>query len=173
MGHTVKMHHNDDNHGTRNTWRPTHQAKKSMLAVDGMPAVWDEGVVMTCPSCGCAFGVGMDSDGSTPRIKDGVTVDVVKCMNPLGCAWVSDGPVTFDKHQDAEGRERYNKMTATYEDEVHQARIRTIHEKVANDLRNEADARALEQVNAFIGNSKGPDAAKKLNDFLKNGGKLK
>lgn len=172
MGHIVKLHHDDDNHGTRNTWRPCHQTRTALLAADGHPAAWDEGVVMTCPSCGCAFGVGMDSDGSTPRIKDGTTVDVVKCMNPAGCAWVSDGPVTFEKHQEAEGRERYARRVARHEDEVHEARVRTMHEKVTNDLIAEANAKALDQVKKFMGASRGPDAAAKLNQFLKSGGRL-
>ena len=172
MSTKILKHHSEELDGTRGAWRPTHQAKKGLVGPDGHPLAWDEGVVMTCPSCGCQFGVGMDSNGSTPRIVDGVTVDVVKCMNPLGCSWVSDGPVEFDKHQEAEGREAYAKKLAQYDDEIAETRVRTMREIIADNHRREADERALAEVKAAIGDGKGPDAAIKLNQFLKNGGKL-
>src|SRR5574342_410419 len=105
-----KKHHLEHLDDTRGAWRPSLIA--SVHGADGHPVAWKEIVVVSCPNCGCQFGVGGDNNG--PQIKaDGTTDEPVTCYH---CKW-SDH-MTFEKHQESAGREHFAKLKAEAEQSV-------------------------------------------------------
>lgn len=169
MGAKILKHHDDILDGTKGKYRITLQARKSSFLSDGHAADHDEGVVVTCPSCGCQFGVGFDADG--PKIVDGKTDRPVKCMNPMPgrCSW-SDY-MEFDLHTSAEVRGEVNKRKADAQAEISDARIRTVHEKIKAQMEAEVHDRAMEAAKKIIVDGD-PEQHKKLTEFLKSAKKI-
>jgi len=115
-----KKHHAEHLDGTRGAWRPTLIA--SMIGADGHPIAWKEIVVVSCHNCGLQYGVGGDDGG--PQIKPDGTTDIpVICHN---CK--TEDHMTFEKHQESEGREHYAKLKEAAQTEADDARHRHIQE---------------------------------------------
>lgn len=176
MGTQIKMHHVDELDKTRGAWRPCLTA--GFVAIDGMPASWRRSVVMTCPRCGGHFGVGADPAGPKIDPVTGTTDDVVRCMIPVGeenkpCAWISEGPVTFDHFADAEGSDRFGKAEEKAKVENAAGRLASVRKRIQAQLEAELNEKALAEARKIIGNGDAPDAPEKLAAFLKSGGAIK
>ncbi len=58
--------------GSRGKWRPTLKHKST--DADGDPTTWEDRAVVSCPECGCQFGVTVGADGkSVGPVKCGYT----------------------------------------------------------------------------------------------------
>ena len=168
MGVKILKHHEEQLDATRGAYRVTLQAKKSSFGPDDHPQSWDVGVIVSCPSCGCQFGVGFDANG--PKIGlDGKTDRVVKCMNPKGCAW-SD-VMEFDLFDDAATKAEVGKRKADAAAEIADTRIRVLKEHHRRQLELELDERALAEAKKIVPDGD-PDAARKFADFMKAAKKL-
>ena len=155
-----KKHHLEHLDDTRGAWRPSLIA--SMWGPDGQPVAWKEMVVVSCPNCGCQFGVGGDNNG--PQIKqDGTTDQPVVCHH---CKW-SDH-MTFDSHTEPQGREHFAKLKDQAVKEVREGRVRhlkkALHQQMMENMEQITHEEAMKQL------SEDPDHAQA---FLKAMDKLK
>lgn len=154
---TFKKHHTEHLDGTRGSWRPALVA--SLFGIDGHPVAWKEIVVVSChgEKCGLQYGVGGDDDG--PQIQaDGTTDRPVTCHH---CQ--SSDHMTFEKHAAAEGRGHFNKLKAQAQQDVKDARIRLLKEKIRADILKTIDDEALDMANKIL-----PDNAQNVQELFKN-----
>lgn len=138
---SIKKHHSEHLDGTRGAWRPS-VVGSSILGPDGHPASFGEVVVFSCPGCGAQQGVGTEAVKIQP---DGTTDGPVKCYH---CPW-SD-VLQFEKHAEAEGREHFNRMIAQAHQDVSDARIRKLHEKIKTDMQQELAEKAMAEVRKIL-----------------------
>jgi hypothetical protein len=153
---TFKKHHNEDLDGTKGAWRPSLVV--GMTGADGHPVSWNEIAVVSCPSCGAPQGVG--ADGVTIR-PDGTTDGPVKCYN---CPW-QDG-MTFEKHQEPEGREHFARLKEEAANGVKEARVRVMQEAIKRQTLEELDQKAWDEARKVIPDG-APNPQDLFNTFMK------
>lgn len=150
---TFKKHHQEHLDDTKGAWRPTLVA--TVFGSDGHPVAWKEIVVVSCHECGLQYGVG----GDEAQIQENGQTD-----RPVTCHHCkTTDHHHYDLHADAVGREHFAKLKKQAEDDVKEARLRVLKQLIAEQIRKEADDRAMEAAKQIL-----PDGANNPQELFNN-----